>query len=114
MPLLRIQTNVPIDSERQQCVMAKASHQVAKMLGKPERYVMISMEHNPDMLFGGSGEPLAYLELKSIGLPEAKTEELSRALADLLKQQMALPPDRVYIEFSDAPRNMWGWNGGTF
>ena len=22
--------------------------------------------------------------------------------------------DRIYIEFADAPRRMWGWNGGTF
>ena len=22
--------------------------------------------------------------------------------------------ERIYIEFADAPRAMWGWNGGTF
>ena len=114
MPLLKIQTNTPIDPERARTLAADASARVAELLGKPERYVMVSLEHNPNMLFGGSDEPLAYLELKSIGLPGARTAELSRALAELLDTALGLPAGRVYIEFSDAPRNMWGWNGGTF
>jgi len=114
MPLLKIQTSQPVATGTQSALLSKASQAVADMLGKPERYVMVSLEHNPGMLFGGSDEPLAYLELKSIGLPEANTAEYSRRLADLLSEQLGLPADRVYIEFADAPRAMWGWNGGTF
>jgi len=114
MPLLKIQTNQPIDAGRQQALISKASREVAGMLGKPERYVMVSLEHNPAMLFGGSDDPLAYLELKSIGLPQSKTAELSAGLASLLNSELGLPADRIYIEFADAPRAMWGWNGGTF
>jgi phenylpyruvate tautomerase PptA (4-oxalocrotonate tautomerase family) len=114
MPLLKIQTNQLIDSDRQKTLINRASQELASILGKPERYVMVSIEHNPAMLFGGSDAPLAYLELKSIGLPESKTADFSRALANLLNDQLALPADRIYIEFSDAPRAMWGWNGGTF
>lgn len=114
MPLLRIQTNHSIDPATQKTLAGKASQAVAELLGKPERYVMVSIEHNPAMLFGGSDEPLAYLELKSIGLPESQTTDLSRSLCDLLNEALDLPADRIYIEFADAPRNMWGWNGGTF
>ncbi len=114
MPLLKIQTNQALDSNRQNTLMSRASQELAEMLGKPERYIMVSVEHNPTMLFGGSDAPLAYLELKSIGLPASKTADFSRALANLLNDQLGLPADRVYIEFSDAPRAMWGWNGGTF
>jgi phenylpyruvate tautomerase len=114
MPLLKIQTNVPMDAEAQQALAVSASRAVADMLDKPERYVMVSVEGNPAMLFAGSDDPLAYLELKSIGLPCNKTGELSAALAALLGEHLGLSADRVYIEFADAPRNMWGWNGGTF
>jgi len=31
-----------------------------------------------------------------------------------MNSELGLPADRVYIEFADAPRSMWGWNGGTF
>ncbi|MGD8630473.1 MAG: phenylpyruvate tautomerase MIF-related protein, partial [Gammaproteobacteria bacterium] len=58
--------------------------------------------------------PLAYLELKSIGLPESRTADLSRALCEMLADAAGIDPDRVYIEFTDAPRKMWGWNSGTF
>ena len=114
MPLLKIETNQPLDTDVQTRLTGKASQQVAALLGKPERYVMVSIEQNPAMLFGGSDEPLAYLELKSIGLPESGTADFSQTLATLLNDELGLPADRVYIEFADAPRAMWGWNGGTF
>ncbi len=114
MPLLKIQTNQHIDADHQKALISRASQEVANLLGKPERYVMVSIECNPAMLFGGSDEPLAYLELKSIGLPESKSADFSRALASLLDDELGLPADRIYIEFADAPRAMWGWNGGTF
>jgi phenylpyruvate tautomerase PptA (4-oxalocrotonate tautomerase family) len=114
MPLLKIETNQAVAADAQQRLISKASAQVAAMLGKPESYVMVSLQLNPAMLFGGSDEPLAYLELKSIGLPEARAAEFSQGLAELMNAELNLPPDRVYIEFADAPRAMWGWNGGTF
>jgi phenylpyruvate tautomerase len=114
MPLLKIETNQSVATEDRRQLISKASQQVAAMLGKPERYVMVSFQVNPAMSFGGSDEPLAYLELKSIGLPEARTTELSQGLAELMNSELGLPADRVYIEFADAPRSMWGWNGGTF
>jgi phenylpyruvate tautomerase len=114
MPMLKIQTNIILADESKKTLAALASSTVAGILGKPERYVMVGIEENPSMLFGGSDAPLAYLELKSIGLPESQTSEFSARLAKLLEEQLGLPADRVYIEFADAPRNMWGWNGGTF
>jgi phenylpyruvate tautomerase PptA (4-oxalocrotonate tautomerase family) len=114
MPLLKIQTNQPLTEEKRRALATDASKAVADMLGKPERYVMVSVEQNPAMLFGGNDAPLAYLELKSIGLPQGKTGEFSATLAALLNQHLNLPAERVYIEFADAARSMWGWNGGTF
>jgi phenylpyruvate tautomerase PptA (4-oxalocrotonate tautomerase family) len=114
MPFLRIQTNQPLTENEARALAARASGLVAEQLGKPERYVMTSAESNPAMLFAGSDAPLAYLELKSIGLPESRTADLSRALCDMLADATGIDPDRVYIEFTDAPRKMWGWNSGTF
>ncbi|MDX1698112.1 MAG: phenylpyruvate tautomerase MIF-related protein, partial [Thiohalobacterales bacterium] len=71
-------------------------------------------ETNPAMQFAGSDEPLAYLELKSIGLPESATADISGALCQLISSEAGVQPDRVYIEFTDAPRKMWGWNNSTF
>ncbi|MEW8026212.1 MAG: phenylpyruvate tautomerase MIF-related protein [Candidatus Thiodiazotropha sp.] len=114
MPLLKITTNRPLDQDRLDELLKHASETVAAILGKPERYVMISIEHNPQMLFAGSSDALAYLELKSIGLPDDQTRSISNALCQLMEQQLAVSPDRVYIEFSAAERHQWGWNSSTF
>jgi len=94
--------------------MKTASKEVARMLGKPERYVMISLDTDGSMFFAGKEAPLAYLELKSIGLPDDRTRTFSSDLCRLVSGELDIPGERIYIEFTDAPRPLWGWNGATF
>lgn len=114
MPLLSIATNIELSAEAGQEFIAAASSKTAELLGKPERYVMVQLQSSQAMSFAGSTEPLAYCELKSIGLPVERTGDFSRQLCDLIQQQFSIPTDRIYIEFSNAERNLWGWNGDTF
>ena len=114
MPFLRIQTSKTLPETDASTLATRASALVAEQLGKPERYVMTSVESNTSMTFAGTDEPLAFLELKSIGLPESITADVSEALCQLVTSETGIPADRIYIEFTDAPRKMWGWNNGTF
>ncbi len=114
MPYLSIQTNKSLPADACATLLAKASRAVAESLGKPEQYVMVALQGDTPMLFAGGDTPTAYLELKSIGLPESRTAALSRTLCDLMQAELGISQDRVYIEFADAPRSMWGWNGATF
>ena len=114
MPLLQIHTNQPLNTDTQSALLRQASALVAEQLGKPERYVMVRVTGDQAMLFAGSDAPLAYLELKSIGLPADATPALSAALCSLIGDRLDIPQDRIYIEFSDAERHLWGWDGRTF
>ncbi|MDH5190471.1 MAG: phenylpyruvate tautomerase MIF-related protein [Gammaproteobacteria bacterium] len=114
MPLLKIKTNIEISEKNETTLLSKASQLTAEQLGKPESYVMVVIETRQSMLFAGSDKPLAYLELKSIGLPENKTGDLSQALCTLINNETGITQDRIYIEFANAERSMWGWNGATF
>ncbi len=114
MPTLKIQTNVELALGARAELLRAASQEVAEMLGKPERYVMLILELTPAMSFGGDTSPLAYLELKSLGLPEQRTAELSAGLCALVQAHLGVPADRVYIEFASPPRHMFGFDGGTF
>ncbi len=114
MPYLAIKTNVKLSPDQRKELLRDASQTVSTRLGKPEKYVMISYTHCADMSFAGSDAPLAYLELKSIGLPEAETATLANTLSQLLALHMPVHASRVYIEFSSAERHLWGWNSGTF
>jgi phenylpyruvate tautomerase len=114
VPYLSLRTNLEIPKSSCQEFLEQASLLVAEGLGKSERYVMIDIQDAQTMRFSGSDAPLAYLELKSIGLPQERVPELSARLCELVESRLGVPKDRVYIEFADAPRALWGWNGRTF
>ena len=114
MPLLRVTSNQEMPDEKQRDVIKQLSASVAEMLGKPENYVMIVLQVNKAMSFAGSDEPLAYVELKSLGLPEDKTTDFSTSICQLVDYLLDIPPSRTYIEFSSPARHFWGWNSDTF
>jgi len=119
VPYLKVQTNQQLDATgnndfRYDNFLRQASSLVAEKLGKPERYVMVAIEQPVPMVFAGNDEPAVFMELKSIGLSESQTPDLSNALCELAHDALGVTQERVYIEFADAPRTMWGWNGTTF
>lgn len=114
MPTLIIQTNVEAPTDRRAEILRAASATVARILGKPESYVMVILKTVPDMLFAGDDAPLAFLELKSLGLPEDGTANFAAALCDFMMTHFGVRPERIYIEFASPPRHMFGWDGGIF
>jgi phenylpyruvate tautomerase len=112
MPYLHVHTNVEIKDV--DGLLRELSARTAKGLGKPEGYVMIHCSDRHPMLFAGTGEPLAFVELKSLGLSGAQTAGLSAQICDLLQQRLGIDPSRIYIEFAAPERAMWGWDKGTF
>lgn len=114
MPYLMVQTNVSVEEAQKTDLLKSLSAQTAEALGKPESYVMVSLRDDIPMVFAGNDAPLAYLELKSIGLPESKTAALSSTLCEAVNSSLGIDSGRIYIEFADAPRSMWGWDKRTF
>src|ERR1017187_3041912 len=114
MPYLKITTSKSLDAERKHNLLKAASKMVATELGKPEQYVMVSVESSVQMQFAGSEELCAFLELRGIELPSSKTGKLSQLLCGLVESQTGIRKDRVYINFADIKPSMWGWNGETF
>ena len=111
MPLISIETNQTFNSPSS---LKEISQTVATLLGKPESYLMLKVVHNEDMLFAGTHEPLAHLKLKSLGLPEDNTKAFSAQLCKTIQQHFSVAPERIYIEFTNPERHMWGWNSTTF
>ena len=114
MPYLKIQTNQTVTPDQAQALINKASKLVASELGKPESYVMVKVSADHTLIFGGSNEPAAYLQLKSLGLPENRTAEYSEKLCAFIGKTLDINSNRIYIEFSSPERHMWGWDKTTF
>jgi phenylpyruvate tautomerase PptA (4-oxalocrotonate tautomerase family) len=112
MPYIKVQTNQNVEQAEE--ILKELSSEVAERLGKPESYIMTSLKDETIMTFAGSTEKTAFIEVKSIGLKDSATEELSEFICEFLEEELGIKQDRIYIEFSDVPRSMWGWKGGTF
>ena len=114
MPYFSIETNQTIDQASNRGLIKKTSAFIAELLGKPESYVMIAIKPETSLLFAGSDEPTAFVRLKSIGLPKERCPDLSKKICSFVEQELEVPPNRIFIDFKDLEREMFGWNGKTF
>ncbi len=112
MPLFKIETNQNIQIT--QDILVKTSEFIANLLNKPEKYVMVSIDPNSSMMFDGTTKPVAFIKLKSIGLPTDKCSELSKNICEFVESEFGISSDRIFIDFYDLERKMFGWNKGTF
>ena len=114
MPCIQFKTNKKLTDEQKQQLPILLSAKTAELVGKPEMYVMAIVEDNLPMSMSATADPTAYIEFKSINLPEDETKRISASLCQLIHEQLSIDSKRTYIEFSNAQRHLWGWNEGTF
>jgi phenylpyruvate tautomerase PptA (4-oxalocrotonate tautomerase family) len=116
MPLIKVQTSIAAPAQSQiESLLKTLSAHLAKHTGKPESYVMTAFESGVPMTFGGTTDPVCYIEVKSVGsMNQTQTKTMSQDFCKTVSEAIAVPQNRIYIEFSDAKGYMWGWNGSTF
>lgn len=114
MPYFSIDTNQTQDQASTHELMKKASAFIAELLGKPESYVMISIKPGTPLTFAGTDDPVAFVCLKSIGFPRDRGPIFSEKICDFIHQELGVPINRIFIEFIDLDRSLFGWNGKTF
>ena len=116
MPLIQVQTNVALDDERQLALMRALSAQGARLLGKPEAYVMVSVAASTPMLFGGTAAPTAFFSLYSLGeISPDQSQQLLACLCSLATKHLDVPSERTYCKFVPwKQRHLWGHDGCTF
>ena len=85
---------------------------MAQQTGKPEAYVMTLLETAVPMTFGGSTEPCAYVEIKSIAA--LKPPAMTSSFCELIESRTGIPASRIYVAFEDVNASSCGWNGNTF
>lgn len=114
MPLLKLQLSKTIPEEKKKGLLAAVAKICATLTGKPEQYTMVTLEQAVFHMAGEAGEA-AYVDIRGIGgLTPEVNKKLSKALCDLLNDEIKIASNRVYITFTDVAAKNWGWNGGTF
>jgi phenylpyruvate tautomerase len=114
MPLLKLETTVALSAEKRQVLLASLSKLVARTIGKPEQYVMVTVTPAAIRMSGKDGDA-AFVEVRSIGgLTGDVNRELSQQVCQLLKNSLGISPERAYLNFVDVEAGNWGWDGNTF
>jgi phenylpyruvate tautomerase PptA (4-oxalocrotonate tautomerase family) len=114
MPLLKLETTVALSDEKKKSLLPALSKIVAETLGKPEDYVMITINSSAILMAGKPGDA-AFVDVRSIGsLSLAVNKQLSKNICTLLKESLGIAQNRIYLTLSDVDAANWGWNGSTF
>ena len=114
MPLLKLETTVVLSEDKRKALLASLSKAVAGTIGKPEQFVMVTVGQAAILMSGKAGDG-AFVDIRSIGgLSGDVNRQLSQKIGSLLKESLGVPPDRIYLNFTDVPAANWGWNGDTF
>ncbi|MEZ5583913.1 MAG: phenylpyruvate tautomerase MIF-related protein [Candidatus Competibacteraceae bacterium] len=114
MPLLQLQTATPVADDKQPALLSALSKIVSESIGKPESYVMVSLRSGPLMMGGAAGDA-AFADVRSIGgLGGGTNKQIAQKVCALLQDQLGIPANRVFLNFTDVGASHWGWNGGTF
>ena len=114
MPLLKLETTVPLPEEKGKPLLTALSKTGAGAIGKPEQYVMVTASHSAMVMSAKAGEA-TFVDIRSIGGLDSETNrKLSQQICKLLKDSLGIAFDRVYQNFTDVEAGNWGWNGSTF
>ena len=112
-PSLVVHCNVKMGDKKRPFMLA-ASRSIAETLKKPESYVAVCAMDGLDMVWGGSDAPCALCAVNSLGAINLENnKELSEDICELLGE-FGIASDRVYITFTDVPRENMGYDGATF
>lgn len=114
MPLLKLQTSVEVPGEKKEKLLTGLSKTLARVTGKPEGYVMVTLDHE-SVCMAGKVVQGAFADIRGIGGLTGKVNgQLSKEICDLLKAELDIKPENVYLNFTDVAAANWGWKGSTF
>lgn len=110
MPYIDAKLTVPVtDTQRE--VLKTQFGQAISLLDKPESFLMIGIQDNYDLYFGGNRlENGAYVSIAMLGEPDrTKDEAMTAKVTEILQEQLDIPPKFVYVSYHGV--RDWGWRG---
>ena len=115
MPCLVVKTNATLTAEQKRKATDDLSKIISETTGKPVHYIMVLIEDNVTMRFGGSEDKCIYMEFRSIGcIDRASNKKHSKAFSEYFAKNFGFDTSRIYINFENKNGSDWGYDAGTF
>jgi phenylpyruvate tautomerase len=95
--------NIVLTATQKQEGLTDLSKIIARATSKPEDYVQVILQDGVAMLFAGSAEKTAFVDLHSIGsISRQKNKGTSADVTKYLSDNFGIPANRIYITFHNA------------
>ena len=113
MPYINTKTNIAISPEKEENIKSRLG-KAAAIIGKSEAYLMVNMEDNCRLYFGGDKQaPAAFVEIRLFGKStKAAYEKMTKAVCDIVSEELGIAQNRIYVQYEEVPN--WGFNGRNF
>lgn len=114
MPVLTVHTTAPIDDNAISGLLTACSTTLAEAMGQPEAYVMTLFERADAMTMAGTSAPSCLVAVRSVvELTAEQTTAITARLCALMGDHLGVETNRIFVNFTDFRRAMWGFNGST-
>jgi len=112
MPYIATTANVGISNRKREAIKERFGKAIELIPDKSEDWLMLSFRDNVQMYFRGEDDPCAICQVKLFGTAdETAYANLTEALTDIIREELDIDPDRIYITYDEV--TTWGWNGGN-
>jgi len=112
MPYIATTANVGISNRKREAIKERFGKAIELIPDKNEDWLMLSFRDNVQMYFRGEDDPCAICQVKLFGTADEEAyANLTEALTDIIREELNIDPDRIYITYDEVLT--WGWNGGN-
>ncbi len=116
MPYLDFALAKTIGSEQEELLKAEAARIMQRYAGKSENWLYVRIAGGQSLFFQGKRvEQGGVVQIQLVGsLAGSQKKEIITEIGRVLESQLGIPKDQVYIVFTEAKGENWGWNGQAF
>ncbi len=113
MPFINAKFSGAVSPEKE-LELKSALGEAITLLGKPERYLMVQIQDNCRLYFGGKNDkPMAFFDVALLhSAPRASYESLTKRLCEISKECMGVDGEQVYVKFEET--ESWGYDSFMF
>ena len=113
MPFINAKFSATVSPEKEK-ELKSALGEAITLLGKPERYLMVEIEDERRLYFGGdNSRPIAFFDVSLLhSAPRKSYEKLTARLCEIAKDIMDVDGDNVYVKFEETEN--WGYDSFMF
>ena len=113
MPFINAKFSGKVSQEKETELKTELGRAIT-LIGKPESYLMVEIEDERRLYFGGTNaEPSAFFDVSLLhSAPRSSYEKLTKRLCEIAQDVMGVDGSRVYVKFEETEN--WGYDSFMF